>query len=88
MQQLAGCDPDIVILDLTLAQGTGFEVLRGIRQLNKRCETIVYTGHDAAPFRAKAEAEGAHSFVSKAHSSECLLALLRSIVTRAGAPDS
>lgn len=57
--------PDVVILDLVLRAGTGLDVLHGIKQRAPACRVLVFTGHDAEPYRTRCLAAGADYFFSK-----------------------
>ena len=69
--------PEIVVLDLELASGSGFDVLRAIREQSVDCFVVIYSGHDAPALRTRAAEEGASAFVSKAEPAACLLACVR-----------
>jgi DNA-binding NarL/FixJ family response regulator len=71
--------PDVVILDLTLREGTGFDVLHEIKQRASTCRVLIFTSHDTASFRSRCAAEGADAFFSKSRQSTQLLKLLRSL---------
>lgn len=71
--------PDVVILDLTLREGTGFEVLHEIKQRASACRVLIFTSHDTASFRSRCAAEGADAFFSKSEQSDQLLKFLRSL---------
>jgi DNA-binding NarL/FixJ family response regulator len=58
---------DVIILDLELKQGTGFQVLREVRgNGNSRPWIIVFTNFSDAHFRKQTIALGADFFVDKA----------------------
>jgi len=46
--------PDVVIVDLVLRHGNGFEVLQGIRKSNVDAVAIVLTNHSTAAYREAA----------------------------------
>lgn len=58
---------DVVILDLHLAEGSGFGVLRALRQqpLGRKPTTIVLTNYDLAAYRTRAIELGADHFMDK-----------------------
>lgn len=63
--EIAGGAYDLVFLDLQLPDGTGFDVLRSIRELSPRTRAVVVSGDGTESNRARALAEGAVRFVEK-----------------------
>jgi DNA-binding NarL/FixJ family response regulator len=68
--------PDVVVLDLRLARGSGFELLRRIRPLWRDLRIIVLTFNSAPPYRRQCKALGADLFLDKARDIEHLAAHL------------
>lgn len=58
--------PDAVILDLQLAEGSGFDVLKSIRQDRPGLLVLVFTNHASLQHREKCMVEGADYFFDKA----------------------
>jgi DNA-binding NarL/FixJ family response regulator len=79
--------PDLVILDLALTEGSGFDVLNALRGRPGSAGIIVYSGHDTDPYRKRAIASGANAFVSKSGVRQELFSLVRSM-TRQPRPSS
>lgn len=83
---LAACGPwDAAIVDLSLREGNGFAVLRGLQHRGgPRPFVVVLTDHARQEFRALAATFGAREFLHKATEFERLVDVLRPIVrTRA-----
>ena len=57
--------PDIVLLDLSLAQGGGFDVLRALRPRMPGVGFYMLSNHSAYPYRQLAEQLGAKGFFDK-----------------------
>jgi DNA-binding NarL/FixJ family response regulator len=57
--------PDLVILDLQLADGTGFEVLRELRRRAPGIDVYLFSNHSSYPYRQLAERLGARGFFDK-----------------------
>jgi DNA-binding NarL/FixJ family response regulator len=57
--------PDVVILDIQLADGTGFDVLRAIRKRAPHIGIYLLTNNAAYPYRQLAERLGARGFFDK-----------------------
>jgi DNA-binding NarL/FixJ family response regulator len=57
--------PDIIVLDLSLPDRSGLEVLREIRKVDQRVMIIIFTSHDSMALRLICREAGANFFVSK-----------------------
>ena len=58
--------PDVMIVDLSLPDIGGLDVIRRVRSGNKEVKFLVYTMHDGKEFVREANRAGANGFVSKA----------------------
>jgi len=65
--------PDLVIMDLTMAGIGGLEAIRRIRQWDKRARILVFTMHQNAAFAVQAIRAGARGYVTKTSSPETLV---------------
>ena len=68
--------PDAVVLDLQLADGTGYSVLREIKQTHPGCTVIVLTTFTAREFRVRCLEMGADHFLDKSTEFERVLEVL------------
>jgi DNA-binding NarL/FixJ family response regulator len=57
--------PDAVLLDIKLAQGSGFDVLRALRKRAPQIEIYMLSNFAATPYRERAESLGARGFFDK-----------------------
>lgn len=57
--------PDLVVLDLNLAQGTGIDVLRELRLEAPRIDVYMLSGYATQPYRQLAKRLGARDFFDK-----------------------
>jgi DNA-binding NarL/FixJ family response regulator len=78
---LAG-SPDVVLLDISLAGGSGFDVLRAVRPQAPQIEFYVLSNVSAYPYRQLADTLGARGFFDKSTEFERVGELL---AARAGA---
>jgi len=62
--------PDLVLLDINLAQGSGFDVLRAVCREAPEIDVYVLSNFTAAPYRELAERLGARGFFDKSHEIE------------------
>lgn len=66
MHLCATHQPRLVLLDVSLPDGNGIELIAGIRTLFPRTQVIVVSQHAAGPYREHARAAGAYAYVVKA----------------------
>lgn len=57
--------PDLVILDIQLADGTGFDVLRALTDQAPGIDVFLFSNFAAYPYRQLAERLGARGFFDK-----------------------
>ncbi len=82
--------PDLVLLDVMMADGDGFEALRRIRSAGCEVPVIFLTARDEVSDRVKGFAMGGDDYVTKPFSLEELLGRIRAVLkrTRPGAARS
>jgi two-component system, OmpR family, response regulator len=76
--------PDVVVLDVMLPDGSGFDVLRALRTANPALCVLFLTARDSVEDRIAGITAGADDYVTKPFSMEEVLARLRGLVRRAG----
>jgi len=74
-------DVDVVILDLQLRKGTGFGVLRALREMPKKPIVLVLTNFALRSYRETALALGARDFLDKSRDYDRLPAILTEIAS-------
>lgn len=79
IQAVRSGQPDAIVLDLRLSQGTGFGVLRDIQSLQRRPVVIVISNYALPQYRTQARALGASYFLDKLSQFDQLPGLLTSI---------
>jgi CheY-like chemotaxis protein len=72
---------DVVILDLQLRKGTGFGVLRAMRDMPKRPIVVVLTNFALRSYQETAFALGAREFLDKSRDYDRLPAILTEIAS-------
>jgi two-component system OmpR family response regulator len=84
---LAACDRfriDFAVIDLQLAQGTGFGVIRHLRPANqpsRAAAVLVFTNHAVPALKVASFEAGADYFFDKAHGVDQLARIYRELVT-------
>ena len=61
--------PDLVLLDITMPEGSGFDVLQHVSKSNAEIRVIVLTVHEAGEYAIRALREGAAGFLPKSAAS-------------------
>lgn len=64
--------PDVVVIDLNLAQGTGFDVLRAVHAQAPEIDCYMLSNFAATPYRRHAAELGARDFFDKSSEFECV----------------
>lgn len=80
---ILACMPDLVLLDLQLGEGSGFDVLRAVQRVAPQIPIYVVTNHDTPPNRELARRLGARGFFDKTNEFEQVRA---AIAARAARP--
>src|SRR4030095_8129080 len=74
--------PDVAIVDIALARGSGFDVIKTLAVEKSRPLVFVLTNHVPKPYREQAARLGADAFYDKHHE---MIALLRALTSLADA---
>jgi len=57
--------PDLILMDLKLADGNGLPLTRKIKELSPHTTVVVITNHDSLEYKKAAYQSGADEFMSK-----------------------
>ncbi|MGH9570538.1 MAG: response regulator, partial [Candidatus Angelobacter sp.] len=79
LAQVQELRPDVLVLDLFMPQGDGFEVLRTLDRAGNRVAAVVLTGSDSELDYAQAVKLGARGLVLKSDGPEKLFAAIRTV---------
>jgi two-component system invasion response regulator UvrY len=71
-RQFVELDPDIVVLDLSMPDASGLEILRRLLSRSASARVIIFTMHTDAAIAQRAFKAGARGFVSKSNAPEVL----------------
>jgi len=71
--------PDVLILDISLPDRSGIDVLTEMRPMDTAPLVVVLTWHTETSYAVRAFAAGAHGYVNKAVEPEELLAAIRAV---------
>ena len=78
--------PDLVLLDVMIPDGDGFEVVRRMRSSGPHVPVIFLTARDGVPERVAGLALGADDYVTKPFSLDEVVERIRAVLRRAGRP--
>lgn len=77
-------DYEMLVLDVGLPDGSGFEILRSLRKKNNDMPVLILTAYDDISYRVEGLDLGADDYLIKPFKLEELLARLRALRRRAG----
>jgi two-component system response regulator DevR len=80
VSRILEAQPDVVILDIRLPDGSGLEVLKTVRSRAPATRFIVFTGCPADPYKPLLLNEGAAYFFEKSIEEEMLMGCLQSLL--------
>ena len=81
-RQLAATErPDVAIIDLTLKDGSGIELIKEFREVYARLKLIVLSMHEESLFAERALRAGAVGYVSKDAASRTIIQAVRAVMT-------
>ncbi len=72
-------EPEVVILDLNLPDGSGFDVLKFLKKAKFKSVVLILTNHSTEPFRAKGRLHGADYFFDKTNEFENAIEVLEEL---------
>src|ERR1700677_1003793 len=72
--------PDVAIVDLTLAEGSGFEVIKDIRFQSPKTAVIVLSMHDESLYAERALRAGARGYVMKRETTKKIITAIRQVL--------
>lgn len=79
--------PDLLLLDIALAEGDGFQVLEGMRSVIPGPEVIMFTNFANPLFRQRAASYGVRNFFDKSTEFDRAVHCLRTLVIGEGKRD-
>jgi two-component system chemotaxis response regulator CheY len=73
--------PDLTLLDLTMEDMHGLEVLKKLREIDKQVKVVIVTADIQSFTRKEAEEAGATAFLNKPLASELVLSTVNAIMS-------
>jgi DNA-binding NarL/FixJ family response regulator len=78
---LDACDPDLVLVDITLPDKNGLELIKDIRALRPALPILVVSMHDESIYAERVLRAGARGYIMKREGGERLLQAIREVAT-------
>ena len=72
--------PDVAIIDISLASGSGLELIKDLRRSCPKVAPVVLTMHDESLYAERALRAGARGYVMKRETTKKIIAAIRSVV--------
>jgi DNA-binding NarL/FixJ family response regulator len=82
IQKASELNPDLVLLDISMPDGSGLEAARRIRQEIPHVKILMMSHHDATQFEQSAIESGADGCIDKARLALDLVATIKSLQPR------
>jgi DNA-binding NarL/FixJ family response regulator len=79
LQGLARLRPDVAIVDISLPDGSGFEVVRHIRAHWPETAVVVLSMHEERTYAERAIREGARGYVMKGENTGAIISAIRKV---------
>jgi len=80
LELLDSADPDLAIVDISLAAGNGLDLVRQMRSVNAEIRILVSSMHDEALYAERALRAGARGYINKQQATEKIVEALRRIL--------
>jgi len=81
LQTIAGCKPDIVIVDITLGDGSGIRLVENLTYSHPGLPVLVLSMHDESTYAERCLKTGAMGYIMKQESSRELLSAIRKVLS-------
>jgi DNA-binding NarL/FixJ family response regulator len=73
------CDPDVVVVDISMPGRGGIDLVRQIRQRNSAARVMIFTMHASAMYAQQAFRAGARGYVTKSSPPDVLVSAIRTV---------
>jgi DNA-binding NarL/FixJ family response regulator len=80
MTLLATLTPRIVVVDIALAGGSGLELIKDVKALHPKADTIVLSMHDEMLYAERAARAGAVGYIMKSVATDQVLEAIRTVL--------
>ena len=81
LRQIDISRPDLVIIDLSLAGGSGLDLIERIKSRDKNILMLVASMHDETLYAERVLAAGAHGFINKQEAQDSIIRAIRKVLS-------
>ncbi len=80
LRQIEAIEPDLAIIDLSLAGGSGLDLIEHIKSRNKNILMLVASMHDETLYAERVLAAGARGYINKQEAQERIIKAIRHVL--------
>lgn len=80
LKDISSCKPDLVIVDITLPDMNGIDLIQPIRQLVPDAAVLIVTMHDSSVYTQEAFNAGAKGYITKKDAATTIIPTIRHIL--------
>ncbi len=80
LQAVANCKPDVVLVDITLGDGSGIRLIENLMYSHPGLPTLVLSMHDESAYAERCLKAGARGYIMKQEKSGSLLSAIRKVL--------
>ena len=80
LQAINSLKPDVAIVDISLTEGSGIELIKGIKAAQARVAVIVLSMHDERLYAERALRAGARGYIMKRETAGKIIAAIRQVL--------
>lgn len=81
LRQIETTDPDLAIIDLSLAGGSGLDLIERIKSRNKSILMLVASMHDETLYAERVLAAGARGYINKQEAQDRIIQAIRQVLS-------
>ena len=80
LQEISAARPDVTIVDISLKQGSGIELIKNIKRLHPGIVIIVLSMHDERLYAERALRAGARGYIMKSETAKKVITVIRQVL--------
>jgi DNA-binding NarL/FixJ family response regulator len=80
LQKISATKPDVVIVDISIKQGSGIELIKSLKALHPDVATVVLSMHDEKLYAERALRAGARGYVMKSETAKKVITVIRQVL--------
>ncbi len=80
LQAIEALQPDVAVVDITLASGSGLELVKDLRRIVPRLVTVVLSMHEETLYAERSLRAGARGYVTKRDTTKKIIVAIRHVL--------